>query len=83
MTISPYLRPRLPSAVTDLDAELARLATLNVEELRALWRGRKGRRPPEVLSKDLLARARAHGLQEERLGGLDQVLIPRRREADS
>jgi Protein of unknown function (DUF2924) len=43
-----------------------------VEELRALWRDRRGRRAPEALSKDLLARALAHGLQEERLGGLDR-----------
>jgi hypothetical protein len=52
-----------PAALTDFDAELARLATLNVAELRALWRDRTGRRPPEALSKDLLARALAHGLQ--------------------
>ena len=75
MTISPYRRPRsLPFAVTDLDAELARLATLNVEQLCALWRERKGRRPPNALSKDLLARALAHGLQEERVCGLDARL---------
>src|SRR5271166_2976018 len=61
-----------PAALTDVDAELARLATLNVEELRALWRDRTGWRAPEALSKDLLARALAHGLQEERLGGLDR-----------
>ena len=61
-----------PAALTDVDAELARLATLNVAELRALWRDRTGRRAPEALSKDLLARALAHGLQEERLGGLDR-----------
>jgi Protein of unknown function (DUF2924) len=75
MTTFPHpLRPRSPSAVGDLDAELARLATLNVEELRALWRDRTGRRAPGALSKDLLARALAHGLQEERLGGLDRRL---------
>ena len=73
MTTFPHpLRRSSPAAATDLDAELARLATLNVEELRALWRDRMGRRPPETLSKDLLARALAHGLQEERLGGLDR-----------
>ena len=72
MTTFPYPFQRTSSsAVGDLDAELARLATLNVEELRALWRDRIGRRPPEALSKDLLGRALAHGLQEERLGGLD------------
>jgi Protein of unknown function (DUF2924) len=67
----PFLRTS-SSAVGDLDAELARLATLNVEELRALWRDRSGRRAPDALSKDLLGRALAHRLQEERLGGLDR-----------
>src|SRR5271165_3894627 len=68
----PYpLQPSSPSAAADLAAELARLATLNVEEFRALWRDRTGRRAPEALSKDLIARALAHRLQEERLGGLD------------
>src|SRR5271167_3909500 len=67
----PFLRTS-SSAVGDLDAELARLATLNVEELRALWRDRTGRRAPDALSKDLLGRALAHRLQEERLGGLDR-----------
>jgi hypothetical protein len=43
-----------------------------VEELRALWRDRTGRRAPDALSKDLLGRALAHLLQEERLGGLDR-----------
>jgi Protein of unknown function (DUF2924) len=56
--------------VADLDAELDHLAKLGVEELRALWRERRGREPPEALSKDLIARALAHWLQEERLGGL-------------
>jgi hypothetical protein len=73
MTTFPHpLRRTSSSAVGDLDAELARLATLNVEELRALWRDHTGRRAPDALSKDLIARALANGLQEERLGGLDR-----------
>src|ERR1700730_18390810 len=63
-------QPALPPVVADLDAELNRFAELGVEELRALWRERRGQEPPEALSKDLIARALAHWLQEERLGGL-------------
>lgn len=59
-----------PFAAADLDAELARLATLGVEALRALWREQKGQDPPKTASRDLMARALAHWLQEERLGGL-------------
>jgi hypothetical protein len=63
-------QPALPPVVADLDAELNRFAKLGVEELRALWRERRGQEPPEALSKDLIARALAHWLQEERVGGL-------------
>ena len=63
-------QPALPAVVAELDAELDRLAKLGVEELRALWRERRGQKPPEALSKDLIARALAHWLQEDRLGQL-------------
>jgi hypothetical protein len=65
-------RPTSRSAVENLDAEIDRIAALNIDRLRALWRETMGRPAPEALSKDLLARALAHGLQEERLGGLDR-----------
>jgi hypothetical protein len=63
-------QPAFPSAVADLDAELERIATLGVDDLRALWRERRGQAPPEGLTKDLIARVLAHWLQEEHLGGL-------------
>jgi Protein of unknown function (DUF2924) len=67
-------QPAIPPAVADFDAELERITTLGVEDLRALWRERQGQAPPEALSKDLIARALAHFLQEERLGGLASPL---------
>ncbi|MGB8277463.1 MAG: DUF2924 domain-containing protein [Methylovirgula sp.] len=63
----------LPAAL-DLDQELARIASLNKDELRALWRQVKGQEPPDALSKDLIARALAHRLQEEHFGGLNAQL---------
>ena len=63
-------QPALPPVGADLDAELDRFAKLGVEKLRVLWCERRGQEPPEALSKDLIARALAHWLQEERLGGL-------------
>jgi hypothetical protein len=62
-------QPALPPAVADLDVELDRIAKLGVEDLRAVWRERRGQEPPEALSKDLIARALAHWLQEKCLGG--------------
>jgi hypothetical protein len=63
-------QPALPPAVADLDAELDRIAKLGVEDLRAVWRERRGQEPPEALSKDLIARALADWLQEKCFGGL-------------
>ena len=75
MTVSYSRRrpARLPAAA-DLDAELGRIAAMNIDELRALWREMRGFEPPEALTKDLIARALAHFLQDERLGGLKPQL---------
>ena len=54
-----------------LEAELQRIALLNIEDLRTFWPTRfPGGRPPP-LSRDLLARMIAWRIQAERLGGLD------------
>ena len=55
----------------ELDAGLAGIAVMNVEQLRELWRQKRGQEPPAAFSKDLIARALAYWLQEEVLGGLD------------
>ena len=57
-------------AALDLDAELARIATLTIDQLRDEWRERIGLDPPPALSKDLIARVLSHRLQEKVLGGL-------------
>ena len=64
---------RLPAAA-DLDVELGRIAAMTIDELRDLWREARGREPPAALTKDLIARALAHFLQDERLGGLKPQL---------
>ncbi|MGJ0531855.1 DUF2924 domain-containing protein [Methylocystis sp.] len=75
MTRSPSRRrpAGLPDA-TDINAELARIIAMNIEELREMWRAKRKREPPVALTKDLMARALAHWLQEERLGGLETPL---------
>ena len=67
-------RPLSRSAVENLDAELDRIAALTIDRLRALWRETMGRPATDALWKHLIARALAHGLQEERLGGLNRNL---------
>ena len=53
----------------DLDAALAGIVAMNVEQLRDLWRRQRGQEPPAAFSKDLIARALAYQLQVEVFGG--------------
>jgi hypothetical protein len=53
-----------------LDAALARAGEMNIEQLRVRWRETFGSDPPAAFSKDLLARAICHQLQEQAFGGL-------------
>jgi hypothetical protein len=62
-----------PTAI-DLEAELARIAAMNKNELRRLWREREDREAPGGFSRDLLARAIAYSIQEQVLGGLSPEL---------
>jgi hypothetical protein len=74
MSAASKKRPARKPAAIDLEAELARIAAMNVNELRSLWREREGREAPRGFSKDLLARAIAYAIQEEQLGGLSPEL---------
>ena len=67
-------RPAPQPAVENLGAEIDRIAALNVDRSRALWREMMGRPAPDALSKELIARALAYRLQEQSLGGLDPHL---------
>jgi hypothetical protein len=67
-------QPAQAPAAIDLEAELARIAAMNINELRSLWREREGREAPSGFSKDLIARALAYAVQEEQLGGLSKEL---------
>jgi hypothetical protein len=70
---SPKRLARKPAAI-DLEAELARIAAMNIGELRSLWREREGCDAPRGFSKDLVGRALAYSIQEEQLGGLSPEL---------
>jgi len=75
--MDPSPSRRRPTGLPDtkgLDAELARIAAMNIEELREMWREKRKHEPPAALTKDIMARALAHWLQEERLGGLEPPL---------
>jgi hypothetical protein len=57
-------------AALDLDAELAQMASLTIDQLRGEWRERVGLDPPQSLSKDLIARILCYRLQEKVMGRL-------------
>jgi hypothetical protein len=53
-----------------LDAALARIVEMNIEQARVCWRESFASDPPAAFSKDLLARAICYRLQEQAFGGL-------------
>jgi hypothetical protein len=67
--LAKQLQPAHRSA-EDLAREVADIAAMNVEQLRARWRETHGECPPRGLSKDLIARALSYQIQEAVLGGL-------------
>jgi hypothetical protein len=72
---SDQSRRRLAKPVLEtLQAELDRIAALNLAALRTLWLKTNGRGAPKAMSGELLARAIAYQVQEKRLGGLAREL---------
>jgi hypothetical protein len=77
MSIAQSRRRPARSAAETLEAELDRIGTLGLDQLRALWLKMTGRGAPKVLSGALLARMIAHRLQEEQLGKLGREMRQR------
>ena len=56
----------------ELEAEIARIRALGLDDLRTLWRSTFRAPPPLAFTKDLMARFICWHIQEQALGGLDQ-----------
>jgi len=54
-----------------IEAEIGRVRSLGLDELRSLWRTTFRWSPPPAFSKALVARFICWHLQEQALGGLD------------
>src|SRR3954471_10065010 len=68
-----------------VEAEIARLRDLTLEQLRAEWRRQMRTPPPACFKSDLLFRALAYRVQVKAFGGLDRAterLLDRLAEAD-
>jgi hypothetical protein len=70
-------RPVETPAAETLEAELASVEALGLDELRALWLKSTRRSPPRAFSRDLLARMLAYRVQERRLGKLGREMRQR------
>src|SRR5260370_30340400 len=57
-----------------LETELARIAALSLDDVRALWLKMTGRGAPRARSRDLLARMIAHRIQEQQVGKLGREM---------
>jgi hypothetical protein len=55
-----------------IEAEIKRIQSMTIAELRALWRARFNSEQPEAFGPDLLRRSMAQKLQEDAYGGLDK-----------
>jgi hypothetical protein len=60
---------------TTIEAEIERIRSLGIDELRKQWRMTFGSIPPRALTKDLIARMITYRLQEEAFGGLDRATV--------
>jgi hypothetical protein len=56
-----------------IEAEIERLRSMPIVELRALWRAKLKSEPPKAFGPDLLRRSIAYRIQEDAYGGLDQT----------
>src|SRR5262252_3001021 len=63
---------RSPDGET-IEAEIDRVRSLGLDELRTLWRTTLRSSPPPALTKDLVARFICWHIQEHALGGLDPI----------
>jgi hypothetical protein len=58
-----------------IEAEIERIRSLGLDELRKRWRMTLGSIPPRALTKDLIARMITYRIQEVAFGGLDRATI--------
>src|SRR5476649_2409448 len=58
-----------------IEAEIERVRSLDLDELRELWRATVGTSPPQSLTKDLLVRMIVYRIQEQAFGGLDRTTM--------
>ena len=66
----------------DIPAEVARLDSLALDQLREEWRRLYQMPPPKRLSRDILLRGIAYKLQENAFGGLPKSIVRKLQSSD-
>ena len=69
------IQTEVPPTAIGLEAELAELERLSLDDLRLRWRNHWGRLAPAPLARGLLFRVMAYRLQAEAFGDLDRKTI--------
>lgn len=59
----------------EIEAQINRIQSMGIAELRAHWRATFKSEPPEAFGPDLLRRSVAQKLQEDAYGGLDRKTV--------
>ena len=74
MDVAPKMRRSAVSAEA-IAAEVHRIASLKLAELRVEWQRRFGKQPARALSRDLLVRELAWDIQKRAFGGHDAATL--------
>lgn len=64
-----------PPGPNEIESEIARIQSLNIDQMRSLWTATFNRGAPPALTKDLLARMLAWHIQEQAFGGIDRATL--------
>lgn len=65
----------MAKSIVDIAAEIARLESLGIDQLREEWRRLIQTPPPKRLSRDILLRGVTYKLQENAFGGLSKAIL--------
>ena len=64
-----------PAIVAAIEAEIERIRSLGLDEVRALWRATFKKDVPKALTRDLLVRMLCWHIQEQAFGGHDREIL--------
>ena len=64
-----------PAVITAIEAEIERIRSVGLDEVRALWRATFKKEVPKALTRNLLVRMLCWRIQEKAFGGHDREIL--------